>query len=190
VHHARRLRGVALAAALVAASATVAADDTDSHVAQSCLYHPTIKRTKVLNDQNILYVTSNGTYNNQLVKQCPGMRRNAQLSYTLVNQKLCAGSSFTLLRQVGISSNMQPVYNPATNSSVLIQGPTFIPTVTCRLGMFLPVTEDEVADLIASTEAEKGSRRQRRRNSQEAIETEPVELPDDATEGGASSSTP
>jgi len=182
VHHGSGSRLTAAAAALFAAGA-ISADEPKTSVAQSCIYHPTIKRTKVLNDSNILYYTSDGTYNNQLVKQCPGMKRNAQLSYTLVNQKLCAGSTFTLLKQIGVSSNPQAVYNPATNSSIIIQGPAFVPTFTCQLGMFLPVTEDEVADIIASTDEPK-SRRQRRRNSQETIEAEAVQLPAEGADAG------
>jgi hypothetical protein len=179
VYHATALRRIALAAALVVVSATVAAEDTASHVAQACVYHPTIKRTRVLNDRNILYVTSQGTFNNQLVKQCPGMRRDAQLSYTLVNQKLCAGSTFTLLREVGASSNLDSVWDPVTQTRIVIRAPQWIPTFTCQLGMFLPVTDDEVEDIIASTDEDRSSRRHRRRNAPEMIKVEPVKPPRD-----------
>jgi hypothetical protein len=46
----------------------------------------------------------------------------------------------------------------------------------CHLGNFVPITEDELADLTAMT-AVGPERNQRRRSNREAVTAEPVALP-------------
>ena len=138
---------------------TLAADgsDADTSVAQPCLNHSMIKRTKVLNDRNILFVTRDDvSYNNQLPRQCPSLGRGTLVNYQIENRRLCNGSAFTILWQVGTS---------------------YVPTFICRLGMFLPVSEDEVAVLMAATEEQRAQRRNRRRGERDMVQTERVELP-------------
>ena len=160
--HRGRTRGgqaaarIALCATLLA-TATVA-DEDETSVAQVCLHHPTIDRTKILDGRNILFVTHDDRiYHNLLPRQCPGVRRNTLLSYNIANAKLCAGNTFTVILEVG------------TNR---------IPTYVCELGMFRPVSEHEAEDLVALTEEEPRRRRSaRRRNEPDMIQTEVVELP-------------
>jgi hypothetical protein len=159
-----RAGSAALCAALVTAllgTGAVAQKDETS-VAQPCLLHPSIRRTKVLDDQNILFVTSDEqAYHNLLPRQCPTMSRNAVLNYHLARDtrisELCAGNQFTVLTRVGNG---------------------WSPGFVCKLGMFRPVTEDEVADLVKLTEKEPRGRRSARSGSAPSpIETEVVELP-------------
>jgi hypothetical protein len=147
------------------------ADDNETSVAQACLNHPSIRRTKVLDSQNILFVTRDDqTYHNQLPRECPTMRRNALLNYNIVNKELCAGNRFAVLWQVGTS---------------------WIPGFVCELGMFRPVSEDEVKDLMALTENEPRKRRSGRAGSVPApIETEVVELPQEEAAAPAESPAP
>lgn len=144
-------------------------------IAQSCLPQINIKRSRVLNDRNILYVTKGGqAYNNVLPKQCPALRRDTTLAYTYVNAKLCAGSTFTVLQRVGIGSQTQPYWNPATNEKIALPAPAFVPTFVCQLGLFTPVSESEVEDIIGATEDKP---RRSRRSTREMVETENVSAP-------------
>lgn len=153
-----RLATVVLATVCATAfgSGGVAADEPVS-VAQDCVNQRAIKRTKVLNDRTILFVARDGQhYINQLPRQCPSLRRNSLLNYAVANSQFCAGSTFTVLWETG------------TNR--------YVPGFVCPLGMFLPVTEDEVADITALTD-EPAARRQRRRSERDMVQTERVELP-------------
>ncbi len=161
----------------VCSAGTLAADERS--IGQSCIHHPSIKRSKVLNDRNILYVMNDKTmYNNVLPKPCPGMRSNATLSYTYSNNSdLCSGSTVTVLQRVGTNSMTTPITIPGSNQHIAFPAPAFVPTFVCPIGLFVPVTQDEVDLLIASTREEQASRRQLRRAGRDVIKAEPVELP-------------
>jgi hypothetical protein len=156
----QRVRGSVVGTALLALAlggAAAAQDDDEPRIARPCLNNPTIKRTQVLNDRNIVFVTyDDEIYNNQLPRQCPSLRRGSIVNYPVVNNRLCAGNTFTVLWQTGANN--------------------FVPAFVCPLGNFVPITEDELADLTAMT-GDAPSRRERRRNNRDAIRAEPVELP-------------
>ena len=142
--------------------ASALADETAVSVAQQCLPHPSIKRTKVLGDQNILFITKDDAiYNNQLPRQCPTMRRNSVLNYSIDNGRVCAGSKFTVLLQVGTS---------------------WMPGFVCQLGMFVPISEDEMADLIALSEESSKRRRGDRPPGRDLMRAKPIELPSKPSE--------
>ena len=179
----RALSALVAAVCCAAASGPVRADEDErSSVAQSCLHHPSIKRTKVINGGNILFVMDNKEmYNNVLPRQCPGMRRDTTLSYTYNNNsQICAGSTITVLQRVGVGTNTTAYTNPGTNEHISLPAPAFVPTFVCPIGLFVPITEDEVDILVAATAEEARERRQRRRSKREAIETESIELPPSA----------
>ena len=158
----RRVPLLSAALCVAAFSMVGTAEEEPLSVAQECLNQHSIKRTKVLNDQNILFVDREGqNYVNQLRRQCPSMRRNSLLSYPIVNSRLCAGNSFVLLMEVGMGN--------------------YVPSFVCQLGMFVPVSEDEVADIMAMTQ-QPDSARARRRSERDMIETERAELPQPAAE--------
>jgi len=165
-------RALLITAVLGAGQAGVAsADDSAASVATACLRRADIRSTKILDDRNVLFITrERTTYNNQLVRQCPGMRRNSAMSFTYANNgKLCAGSTFTVLYRTGMSTNTTPYTNPVTNEHIALQGPAFVVGPTCGLGMFGPVSEDEVKVLMAATAEPK---RSRRRGDRDAVKTE------------------
>ena len=167
-------RSLLLAVALGAGQAGVAfADDTAATRATACLRRTDIRSTKIVDERNVLFVTRDKTtYNNQFVRQCPGMGRNSVLSFTYSNNgALCAGSTFTVLFRAGMNSNLQPYWDPFTQKNVTLQGPAFITGPTCEIGLFGPISQDEVKALMAATDEPK---RSRRRSDRDAVKTEAV----------------
>jgi hypothetical protein len=121
------------------------------------LPQPTIKRTKILNDRNIVFVARDGTiYNNQLPRRCPSLKRNTLVNYPVEHGRMCAGDNFQLMWEASPRN--------------------YVPAFVCQLGLFVPITESELEDLTAITE-ENRERRPRRRSVREAVTTEQVELP-------------
>ena len=139
------------------------ADATDAvEGPRACLSHPTIRRTKILDDRNIVFFTRDqAIYANQLPKACPGLRRNSLVNYAVANSRQCAGDLFQVLWETGVG--------------------TYTPTFVCELGPFVPISETALEDLTTMTapERERGSRR---RSTREAVTTEQVELPPAADE--------
>jgi hypothetical protein len=124
---------------------------------RSCLPHPTINRTKILNGRNIVFVTRDRTiYNNELPKECPNLNRRSLVNYGVQNGRVCAGDRFQVLWETG-PGNYQP-------------------TAMCQLGNFVPITETELDDLMAMTD-ENRDRSGRGRSKREAVTAEPVEAP-------------
>ena len=123
-----------------AGQASMAFADDDASVATACLRRSDIRTTKILDDRNVLFITRDRTtYNNQLARQCPGMRRNSAMSFTYAdNGKLCVGSTFTVLYRTGASTNTTPYTNPLTNEHIALQGPPFVVGPTCQLGDVRP----------------------------------------------------
>ena len=152
---------VLLAAALSAPNAAQQGDGEElastSGDPRSCLPHPTIDRTRILNDRNIVFVTRDDTiYNNELPKQCLTLRRNSLVNYGITNGRVCAGDRFQILWETRPGN-----YQPAA---------------VCALGTFRPISAAELEDLVAMTEENRDKRR-RGRSSREAVTTEQVELP-------------
>src|SRR5688572_8858256 len=81
--------GLAAAQSGDATQSRDAAQSDEPSMAQPCLNHPAVRRTKILNDRNIVFVTRDDTiYNNQLPRQCPGLRRNSLVNYGIANSRL------------------------------------------------------------------------------------------------------
>ena len=161
-----------IAAALAAPGAAQQAEQTESTAAPAgplaCLRHPTIRRTKILNDRNIVFMTRDeAIYNNELPKTCSGLRRDSLVNFAIVNKRQCAGDVFQVLWQTSPGN----------------YGPAFV----CRLGPFVPITETELEDLTAMTGPD---RERRRRSTREAVTTEQVELPPAATAPAPGESAP
>lgn len=159
-------------AAVVCATGTGSAFANDpAPQPTACLRREDIRSTKVIDDRNILFVTRNRTtYNNQLPRHCPGMRRSTPLSFTYADHGLCAGSTFSVLMRVG-SGNSIAVNDPANNIHYTLPGPNFVQGATCQLATFAPISEDEIEVLKAATDTE---RKARKRGSRDAVKTEPV----------------
>jgi hypothetical protein len=159
---------------LTAGQAGVAFADDDASVATACLRRSNIRTTRILGDRNVLFITRDKkAYNNQLRKQCPGMRQNSAMSFTYgVDGKLCAGSTFTVLYRASPSTNTISYFDPVTQKPVTMQGPPFQPGPVCQIGMFGPVSPDELKALMAATDE---SKRSRRRSDRDAVKTEAVD---------------
>jgi hypothetical protein len=170
-------------AALCAAPlCTAFADDDDANVAATCVNRANIRSTKVLDDRNVLFVMRDkSTRNSVLTKHCPGLRPGTAMSFAYADGKLCAGSAFTVMIRSGPSSNPMSYWDPATNKSVVVQGPSFVPGAVCHLGIFTPIAEDEIEDLLALTDQSRRSKRGLR----DAIKTEKVELPQESSSSSA-----
>jgi hypothetical protein len=152
---------VLLVAALTTPIAAQQNDDAEatatSSAPRSCLPHPTIDRTKVLNDRNIVFVTRDDTiYHNELPKQCPSLKRNSLVNYGIANGRVCVGDRFQVLWETSPGN--------------------YLPASMCQLGSFRPISNTELDDLLAMTE-ENREKRRRGRSTREAVTTEQVELP-------------
>jgi hypothetical protein len=92
-----------------------------------CILAYRIDRTEVINDRTILFhMTGNQIYLNELTQDCPRLDRSKRFSYTLRTNQLCDVDFITVIEGFG---------------SGLRQG------VSCGLGMFYPITEEE-AELL------------------------------------------
>jgi hypothetical protein len=151
---------------------SASADDTAAPAPTSCLTREDIRTTKVIDDRNVLFITrERAMYNNQLSRHCPGMRRSTPLSFTYADHRLCAGSTFSVLMRIGSGSPIA-VNDPANNVHYTIPGPSFVQGATCELGLFAPISEDEVKVLMAAGDEQHKSRR---RGNRDAVKTEAVE---------------
>lgn len=125
--------------------------------ARLCLDQPTIRRTRVLDNRNIVFITRrNEIYANRLPEECPSLGRGSLVSYPIEQRRLCAGGSFQVL------------WETTPNN--------YMPAFVCQLGYFVPITESELEDLVVETAPDR-THRARRRSPREAVRIEPVELP-------------
>jgi hypothetical protein len=148
-----------LAAALAAPGAAQEGEDERdaSSGPRACLQQAEIRRVKILNNRTIVFVTRfEEIYNNQLPKECPGLKRNTLVSYPITHRRLCGGDRFQVLLET--------------------QPGSYSPAALCPLGAFVPITEAELEDLETMTD-ELRARRPRGRSAREAVTTEQVELP-------------
>jgi hypothetical protein len=137
------------------------AQDEAAGVAQPCVRPTDIDRTKIIDDRNMLFFMRNETvFHNVLPDTCPQLRSEGRFAYDKAGNRLCAQSSITVIVERGISGQ-------------------FVPGPVCRLGMFVPVTEDEVEDLLASSKNAKRSRNAG--GSRGPIRAAPAQLPPDAS---------
>lgn len=149
----------AVLASPCAAQTSEAPDSADASAEPvACLSHPMIRRTKILDDRNIVFFTrTEEIYNNQLPKACPTLRRNSLVNFAVTNKRQCAGDDFQILWETSPGN--------------------YTPTFVCELGAFIPISETVLEELTTMTEPDRGRRSQRRRSPREAVTTEQVELP-------------
>ncbi len=172
---------VAVLGAVVQVGSAVAVEEKeDAKTAIACIRRTEIKGTKVLDSRNVLVTTRDrSTYRSELPKQCPGLRRNMAMALTYSDNKLCAGSSFTVLMRAGASTNSTPITVPGSNEHISVPGPAFVPGAVCQLGIFTPISEEEINALVAATTEDQ---RSRRRGDRDAVKTEAIEKAPGAAE--------
>jgi hypothetical protein len=151
----KRITVAAAAALLVVGSRRIAAQEAPT-AAKSCVYLPDVDHTKIVDERNILFYLHNNTIlQNAMREPCYGLHSKTRFTYGSTSLKrLCAGDLITLLADVSFGG--------------------VVTSNTCKLGMFLPVTDDEVDDLLGAASKDKGGQKK------QAIKSQPVELPPDA----------
>jgi hypothetical protein len=90
------------------------------------------------------------------------------VNYSVSSGRMCEGDRFQVLLEQRPGSSL----------------PSYVPGALCPLGMFVPITESELEDLVAMTEENRAKAR-RGRSAREAVTTEQVELPPAATPANA-----
>lgn len=102
------------------------ADDSPAG-SERCIPIHSIKQTKVLDDQNIVFYTSNNrNFRNRLPHGCSGLAIADSFMYRTSQSQLCNVDIITVLNRMG--SNFTP-------------GPS------CGLGMFEPLTAQQLEEL-------------------------------------------
>lgn len=130
-------------------------DEIDDVNAKNCIRMRSIKNTRILDDLNIIFVmVGSKNYHNILPRQCHGLKREGRFSY-----KVTAGSLCNL-------DNIRVLYPGGTG---LREGNS------CRLGMFHPISDDDVKALMDDTP--------------EPPQAEPIPLPEPESIGDDSEET-
>ena len=119
--------------ALLLAGPAMAADDEEldadlvDREPTNCVTVNRIKRTDVIDDNNILFYMRGGKiYRNYMSRRCPRLKREDSFSYDVRTNSLC---------------NVDVIYVLERFGSSLRRGPA------CGLGMFYEISEDE-AELL------------------------------------------
>ena len=153
-----RLKPAVLAAVLAVATLGGAprSSGQEGGAEQSCVYMGDVRRTMVLDDNNILFYMRNGaTYQNHLRNTCFMLRSANRFSYgSSTLRRLCVGDLIQVL----------------PDSSF---GGAPFPMATCTLGTYLQIDKDVADDLLAASQG-KNTKEGRGR---QVMKTEPVELP-------------
>jgi hypothetical protein len=152
----KRIAIAAAASLLAVGGSKNAAAQEPPTAAKNCVYLADLDHTKIVNERNILFYLRNGKIlQNALRDTCYGLHEKTRFTYgSSPLKRLCTGDMITLIADLsfgGVAS-----------------------ANTCKLGMFLPVNDDEVADLLATASKDKGGQKKR------AIKSQPVELPRNA----------
>lgn len=114
----------------VAATAYAVENPPASENGQRCIRISEIKRTEVVDDQNILFHLYNKrTFNNRLPHSCSGLGQTKAFQYKTSQTELCNVDSISVLHNTAGS---------------------LLPGVPCPLGMFEPVAPKK--NLKAATE--------------------------------------
>ena len=147
-----------LAVAVVTATfgATAAAQaGADANANPQCVTRSSVRRMQIVDANNILFVMRDKTtYRNSLARQCPGLRRNSQITLTPADGRVCAGANFQVLLRVGTGSNSESVLLPG-GQTMSVPRPSFVPGPTCTLGAFAAITEADVEALVDSSKARR-----------------------------------
>ena len=126
---------IPLSLAVVVAAATFESagqdgDQTDQ--ARNCVDVMRIDRTEVVDDDTVLfYMRTGDVYRNELRNSCPTLGFEERFMYRTALSQLCDIDVITVIRDVGFG---------------------FLPTASCGLGKFEPITESTADELIRTAE--------------------------------------
>lgn len=108
---------------LLAMAGNAATDNADAAATKRCLMVTAIKRTKIVDDQNILFYTpDHKVYNNHLPHACNGLAAANTFKYETSLSQLCNVDFITVLHQTGDG---------------------YMAGASCGLGLFEPTTDPE-----------------------------------------------
>lgn len=126
---------------------------------ENCVQTSRIRRTRIIDDETIVFfMRGRETYQNILPLQCAGLKRADRFAYEAQGGRLCSSDTIQVLEDFGPGR--------------------LIPTFVCRLGEYYPISDLEAQELIAISNQRPPSRRERRRQAEQAqLEVEAVELP-------------
>lgn len=103
-----------------------------SQASDRCVSLAGVRRTQVLDEQNILFYLRNGdVYRNWLPRRCAGLNSRNAFSYETTAGRLCRGEMITVLDPGALGA---------------------IPGPRCALGGFYPQTEQEAEALATEIE--------------------------------------
>ena len=137
---------------------------------KTALYMGDVRRTAILDDNNILFYMRNGTiYQNHLRNTCFMLRSANRFTYGSTSlRRLCVGDMIQVLPESSF-------------------GGAAFPMATCNLGTYLQIEKDVADDLLATSQGKKT----KEGRSRQVMKTEPVELPPEKpAESGAPPATP
>jgi hypothetical protein len=115
-------------------TSTALADDeySDDPVIERCVSEMILRSPEVIDNDHIVFHASRKRYYlNRLPNTCHGLKRNGRISYQL-GSRLCANDRFNVLERSG---------------SKLRLG------VSCKLGMFEPISKEDLEDLRGPSQA-------------------------------------
>jgi hypothetical protein len=123
---------------------------------QNCVYMAEVRRTAILDDNNILFYMRNGTiYQNHLRNTCFMLRSANRFTYgSNALRRLCVGDLIQVLPESSF-------------------GGAPFPMATCSLGTYLPIDKEVADDLLASSQGKKT----KEGRSRQVMKSKPVELP-------------
>ncbi len=153
-----RLKSALLVGAVAAMALGGAARSSaqQSAAEQSCLYMGDVRRTAILDDNNILFYMRNGTiYQNHLRNTCFMLRSANRFTYgSSALRRLCVGDLIQVLPESSF-------------------GGAPFPMASCNLGSYLQIDKDVADDLLATSQGKKS----KEARSRQVMKTAPVELP-------------
>jgi hypothetical protein len=167
-----RVKSAVLAGAVAVAAlcGTTRGSGQQAATEKNCVYMGDVRRTTILDDNNILFYMRNGTiYQNHLRNTCFMLRSTNRFTYdSTALRRLCVGDLIQVLPDASLGAP--------------------VPLATCNLGSYLPIDKDVADDLLATSQG-KNTKEAR---SRQVIKTEPVELPPDKppSEAAAPSADP
>jgi hypothetical protein len=140
-----------------------AQEGAQASAAPACLARPAVRRMQIVDATTVLFFMRDKTaFKNSLTRQCPGLRRDSQLSFTAADRQVCSGTNFQVMLRVGSGSNSESVLLPG-GATMSVPRPDMIAGPTCALGEFSAISE---ADASALVESARASRRERRRRDE------------------------
>jgi hypothetical protein len=93
---------------------------------ERCIPLQSIKQTKIVDDQTVIFYVGSKRYKNRLPHPCSGLAGADRFTYRTTESKLCNVDVITVLNQLGTD---------------------YMPGASCGLGMFEPIDQQQLDQL-------------------------------------------